>query len=424
MSLRALTLAVLLLLPAASGRPAHGQTYPPVYSVLFTHIEDNTPAGTIPSAQSRQNYLGLRSRLIDMGHLSQNRGIPWSLQPDWKFLRAALAYEDAAVTATTNNKNLLRYLTEDLGVVIDAHSHENGGYNYTDVAHLLDSLGVGGSTVIGGHIWDPNLPEFQEWDRFRAPVRGQHYPWAVWRGDILMGSGTPFHVNDPIVSGVWRPLDRDHYFHHAPDSNIVAVGKYLGQVDDPLALHDLYLNGTVQPQFMLTTSFALTPTTLMATGAIAAIEDTIIAPMAAMRDAGISYPTDFTTLVQTWLSTFGGVGFIHDPAGLSGVAPPPDPAVGDGRHRLRATVAPNPLTATTRITVTLAEAAPVRVAIFDPQGRERAVLANRWMTPGVHALDWDARDFPAGVWFCRVSAGIDGPGPAPPAAGQRLVLLK
>ena len=114
--------------------------------------------------------------------------------------------------ATTGGINVLRHLRDTLGVRIDPHSHEGGGYNYSDVASLLDRLGVGGSTVIGGHIWDPSLPQFQQWDRFRGPVAGQRYPSAVWRGDILMGSGTPNHVNDPIVSGVWRPRDRSRYF--------------------------------------------------------------------------------------------------------------------------------------------------------------------------------------------------------------------
>ena len=152
----AMTFAAMWLspAPAASG-------VPPVHVVVFTHVEDNTPAGMLGSAQSRQNYLIHRSNLIAMATLAESSGVQWTLQPDWKLLEAALQYEDAALRATTNGKNFLRYLKEDRGAVIDPHSHENGGYNYTDVAHLLDSLGVGATTVIGGHIWDPSLPQFQ-----------------------------------------------------------------------------------------------------------------------------------------------------------------------------------------------------------------------------------------------------------------------
>jgi len=186
------------------------QIVPPIYVVIFTHIEDNTPTGVLGTTEARQNYILWRNRLITLGNLFFQYKAKWVLEPDWKFLLAALNYEDSTLTSNTNKKNLFRYLKEDLNVAIDPHSHEKQGFNYTDVAHLLDSLGVGGSTVIGGHVWDPNLPEFAEWDRFRVPVAGSKFPWAVWRGDILMGSATPNHINDPHISGVWRPKDRYH----------------------------------------------------------------------------------------------------------------------------------------------------------------------------------------------------------------------
>lgn len=95
-----------------------------------------------------------------MAVLARRYNMKWSLQPDWKILRAALLYEDATTMALTGGKNFLRFLRDSQHVAIDPHSHEAGGYNYTDVAFQLDSLGVGGSTVIGGHVWDPTLPQF------------------------------------------------------------------------------------------------------------------------------------------------------------------------------------------------------------------------------------------------------------------------
>ena len=218
---------------------------PPVYVVLFTHIEDNTPLGALGSPESKQNYTLLRSRLITLANVAKYHGVKWTLQPDWKILLAALQYEDSAMIQSTNQKNVFRFLKENLNVVIDPHSHENGGYNYTDVAHLLDSIGVGASTVIGGHIWDPALPQFQNWDRFRVPVKGIRYPWAAWRGEILMGSGTPNHVNDPVVSGVWRPKDRDNYFIDDPAGNIVCVGHFKNDVAGVSELVNLYMSGVV-----------------------------------------------------------------------------------------------------------------------------------------------------------------------------------
>ena len=309
-------LAVLLLFP----RILLAQV-PPVYVVLFTHIEDNTPVGTLGSQQSRQQYMLYRSRLIDMATLARNYNTPWSLQPDWKFLLAALLYEDSTIIPTTNNKNLLRYLKEDLGAVLDPHSHENNGYNYTDVAHLLDSLGVGGTTVIGGHIWDPSLPQFQGWDRFRVPVSGLRYPWALWRGNILMGSGTPNHVNDPIVSRVWRPQDRYHYFVHDSAANIAAIGQFRGTIEDIRELNSLYRNGTVPPHFMLTSSYHIKPATITRTGGIAAIEDSVIRPVVALRDSGMAALTNFSALIGTWQNAFNSRGYIYDARNPTEVEP-------------------------------------------------------------------------------------------------------
>lgn len=278
---------------------------PPVYVVLFTHIEDNTPAGALETAASRTAYLNLRARLLEMGALARRLGVRWSLQPDWKFLEAARLYEDIAATASTGSLNVLRYLRDVEGVAIDPHSHENGGYNYTDVAYLLEQLGVGGSTVIGGHIWDPSLPQFQEWDRFRVPVPGRMYPQALWRGDILMGSGTPNHVNDPVVSGVWRPRDRYDYWTDDPAGNIVCVGAYKGDLAGVSELAELYRSGRVASTCMLTTSYHIKPGDIMTAAGLDQVERAVLAPLAALRSSGQVELTDFTSLVVTWRQRFG-----------------------------------------------------------------------------------------------------------------------
>jgi hypothetical protein len=286
----------------------------PVYAVIFTHIEDNTPAGTLGSIQSKQNYLVVRARLIEMGQLMKSYDIKWSLEPDWKILLAALLYEDAAVMQSTGGKNFLKYLKEDLNVAIDPHSHENGGYNYTDVAHLLDSLGVGGSRVIGGHIWDPSLPQFAEWDRFRNPVYGMKYPWAVWQGNILMGSGTPNHVNDPLVSGVWRPKDRDHYFTDDPNGTIYCVGKYKEDLSSIYELINLYKDNRVDKTCMLTTSYHVNLASITAQNGLSSIENSLLKPLDSLRTIGDVVLTDFSSLIEEWKTIYHENACIYDPA--------------------------------------------------------------------------------------------------------------
>jgi len=296
---------------AAGG--AGGSSGPaPVHLVLFTHIEDATPGGALGSDQNRASYLVLRPKLIELAELARAHDLTWVLQPDWKILEAARLYEDTATMADTGGKNFLLYMRDDLGAVIDPHSHENLGYNYTDVAHLLDLLEVGGSTVIGGHIWDPMLP-FQEWDRFREPQPGLMYPSATWRGDILIGAGTPDHVNDPLVSGVWRPRDRDNYFTDDPDGNIVAIGAWHDDVTGVEELVALRANGGVPAAVMLTASWNINPSAITAPDGLGEIEDTILVPIATLRDEGTVVVTDFTTLVETWQTRHGGEAYLYQP---------------------------------------------------------------------------------------------------------------
>ncbi|MBK8233448.1 MAG: hypothetical protein IPK72_23445 [Candidatus Eisenbacteria bacterium] len=427
-------------LPDPAAAPPWGSSVPPVYDVLFTHIEDNTPSGPLGSPQSRQNYLVHRNALLAMGTLAQSYEVPWSLQPDWKILRAALLYEDSAMTANTGGKNFLRFLREDLGVVIDPHSHENGGYNYTDVAHLLDSLGVGGTTVIGGHIWDPALPQFQEWDRYRVPVAGLQFPWAEWRGDVLMGSGTPGHVNDPLVSGVWRPRDRDHYFEDEETGNIVAVGQWRGLLSGASELHQLYVDGTVPQALMLTCSEHINPSKLIAPGGLAALEDTLIAPLAALRAEGIVELTDFTSLIDTWRTNFGSVGFVYDPETVTGVELASGEDVGDPRDPRRARGAdplphawleacgPNPTSGRVEMRYQVRVGAAFRITILDAAGREVVRVRERVEAPGSHTVDWEAGDLPSGAYYvaiAEVAPGLTGArmSHGQPRAGAIKILL-
>ena len=286
---------------------------PQVQVVLFTHIEDQMPAGQLGTEASRTAYKAVRSKLIEVAQLAVKHKLQWVLQPDWKLLLAAQQYEDTATMASTGGKNFLVYLRDDLGVVIDAHSHENGGYNYTDVAYLLDQLGVGGTKVIGGHIWDPSLPQFQHWERFRIPVAGAKYPSASWRGEILIGSGTPSHVNDPLVSGVWRPKDPNSFFIDDPQGNIVCVGAWHNTVAGVQELVDLYAKGTVPASVMLTASWNVTPSEILASNGTANIEQTVFLPLKTLRDAGKIAVTDFTTLVNLWKTSYGGQAYLYQP---------------------------------------------------------------------------------------------------------------
>ena len=120
-----------------------------------------------------------------------------------------------------------------------------------------------------------------------------------------MGSGTPNHVNDPVLSGVWRPASRDRYFDDDPNGNIACVGAYKGDIATISELVGLYRSRQYAATCMLTASIHVNAAAITPPTGIATIETTIIAPLAALRDSGQVRPTDFSSLVATWKRDFG-----------------------------------------------------------------------------------------------------------------------
>jgi hypothetical protein len=84
--------------------------------------------------------------------------------------------------------------------------------------------------------------------------------------------------------------------------------------------------------------------------------------------------------------------FFAADAGVSGPAP-------------GVAASPNPFTAATTIRYEVAEARPVRLAVYDVLGREVAVLVDGAVEAGAHEAVFDARDLAAGVYVVRLTAG-------------------
>jgi hypothetical protein len=73
-------------------------------------------------------------------------------------------------------------------------------------------------------------------------------------------------------------------------------------------------------------------------------------------------------------------------------------------------ISPNPFAAPGEIAYTVPAAMPVRLVVYDVQGRARAVLKEGMAAPGRHAVAWDGRSstggrLEAGVYFVRLTAG-------------------
>jgi hypothetical protein len=95
---------------------------------------------------------------------------------------------------------------------------------------------------------------------------------------------------------------------------------------------------------------------------------------------------------------------LRTPGGAVGV-----PGADRSLATLRLTNAPNPFNPQTTFSYALAVRGPVRLAIYDAQGREIARLVDEIQAAGEHLAAWDARDArgssPApGVYFARLEA--------------------
>ena len=65
---------------------------------------------------------------------------------------------------------------------------------------------------------------------------------------------------------------------------------------------------------------------------------------------------------------------------------------------------PNPFNPTTNIEFQIADFSYVNLIVYDAIGRVVETLVNGELKPGIYKADWNATDFPGGVYFYKLSA--------------------
>ena len=66
---------------------------------------------------------------------------------------------------------------------------------------------------------------------------------------------------------------------------------------------------------------------------------------------------------------------------------------------------PNPFNPSTKISFQLSDVSFSSLKIFDITGKEVATLVNEKLAPGTYSVDWNAAQFPSGVYFYKLEAG-------------------
>jgi flagellar hook assembly protein FlgD len=66
---------------------------------------------------------------------------------------------------------------------------------------------------------------------------------------------------------------------------------------------------------------------------------------------------------------------------------------------------PNPFSNLTTIEYELAQPAKVNLSVYNHLGQQVAVLADGKQTGGRQQVQWNAAGLPAGIYYCRLTAG-------------------
>ena len=290
------------------------QVQPLVYVAIFTHSEDPHHRETPDYSVSKSAYVTSRAALLQFAAMLAAKDIPWNWQSDWNFLNGVIQYEiaapDATLLAATNQKNIVRYLKEDLGVEIDPHSHENDGYNYADVAYLIEQCGVVPSPVVGGHIYDTMAMSFQNWPRFNNGISGARYPWYFWKPALLMGAGTPNHTRDPDATGIWRPMSATQYFVTG-GGGIAAFGNWDNDTARLGDLISLVETGALSRSAMWTAAYSFNQSDMVKPDFLQNTIAPALDRLAAFRDAGKTRFVRFEEALQIWSTAFGGAENVY-----------------------------------------------------------------------------------------------------------------
>jgi hypothetical protein len=214
------TLAPTDVAAAPSGAAPSGA----IYLTIVSHNEEpNNGRGDFLA--DRDFYLRNRALVITLAHALAERGVAYNFQSDWNFLQAVAAHDTGSLLDSTNGKNLVRWLFEDMGVEIDPHAHESI-YSYADVAYLIEQLGVSSTAVVGGFIFTPPTDGTIGWSQFTMPLSGYMIAEASWRAEILWGAASRGHQpgQDDATSGVWRPYTPNYFYTHDPTQSLTYIG--------------------------------------------------------------------------------------------------------------------------------------------------------------------------------------------------------
>ncbi len=213
------------------------RTKTPLYVTLFSHNEEGAPWKNL--INDKALYIKYRENLARKIRFLHKTKTPFSWQTDYPVLLAMVKYEKDDLIKSTNNKNILRWMSEDMDIEITPHSHL-GTYNYADIVHLIKQLGVTPAPVIGGfslYTCDTEMskatgmPPIQEinWRQELSinphdTIKGRIFPQFSWAPEILTQPAMIGHIFGEYSSGIWKPAKND-FTKNDPNGKLLVIGQ-------------------------------------------------------------------------------------------------------------------------------------------------------------------------------------------------------
>ena len=132
-----------------------------------------------------------------------------------------------------------------------------------------------------------------------------------------------------------------------------------------------------------------------------------------LENGNLKHDIDFRSVYATILKDWFGLDAANVELALLGYQSPSlnfiKEPTGVGRENEERPVSfdlhqnyPNPFNPTTTITYTTSQSGPVKVEVFDVQGRQVQLLENGVVTAGRHSLTFDAQNLPSGTYIYRL----------------------
>lgn len=215
-------------------------------------------------------------------------------------------------------------------------------------------------------------------------VSGGNYGWRLMEGIFCNPTVNPSCQD---TAGLLRPVF--DYANLNPPNEGSITGGYVYRGSAIMLLHGKYIYG----DYISGRTFAL------------AVSPGSPPVNTQLTDESFGIST-FGTDAQgnLFLCSYGNSGRIYKLSGPATSVPPMSSTLPQ-KFSLRQNF-PNPFNPSTTIQFTLPQTSSIRITVYDALGRKTAVLMDEYCNAGEHTVRWGADEYPAGMYFVQMNAGI------------------